>query len=167
MFSLRRIFKRDRTGDSGQTLLEFAISATVFFLLIFATLDFGFLFFAKVTLQNAVRQAGRYAITGNCGSGNCFGTGGNRLPTIIQTVSDYSFFLNPTVTVACVSGTCPGYAGGGTGNPGSNAGGPDDFVKITATYVWNPFLISQFFTGGSYTLTVSSTFQNEAFAPPS
>ena len=95
MFSLRHIFKRDRTGDSGQTLVEFAISATVFFLLIFATLDFGFLFFAKVTLQNAVRQAGRYAITGNCGSGTCFGTGGNRLPIIIQTVTDYSFFLNP------------------------------------------------------------------------
>ncbi len=165
MFSLRHIIRKDRTGDSGQTLLEFAISATVFFLLIFATLDFGFLFFAKVTLQNAVRQAGRYAITGNCGSGNCFGTGGNRLPAIIQTVSDYSFFLSPVVTVACVKGNCPGYAGGGTG--GSNAGGPDDFVQITATYVWHPFIVSRFFSGGSYTLTVSSTFQNEAFAPPS
>lgn len=165
MFSLRHImFKKDRTGDSGQTLVEFAISATVFFLLIFATLDFGFLFFAKVTMQNAVRQAGRYAITGNCGSGgSCFGTGGNRLPIIIQTVSDYSFFLNPSVTVACVSGTCPGYSGGG----GGNAGGPNDFVKITATYVWHPFIISRFFTGGSYTLAVSSTFKNESFAPPS
>jgi|HubBroStandDraft_4_1064222.scaffolds.fasta_scaffold527509_1 hypothetical protein len=164
MFSLRHILKKDRTRDSGQTLVEFAISATVFFLLIFATLDFGFLFFAKVTLQNAVRQAGRYAITGNCGSGgSCFGTGGNRLPIIIQTVTDYSFFLSPAITVACVSGTCPGYSGG----TGGNAGGPDDFVQITATYVWHPFLLSRFFTGGSYTLTVSSTFKNESFAPPS
>jgi hypothetical protein len=161
------MFRKDRTGDSGQAMIEFGISALVFFLLIFATLDFGFLFFAKVTLQNAVRQAGRYAITGNCGSGNCFGTSGNRLPVIFQTVADYSFFLNPSVTVACVSGSCPGYAGGGSGGSSGNAGGPGDFVKITATYVWHPFLVSRFFTGGSYNVSVSSTFQNEMFQPPS
>ena len=78
-------------------------------------------------------------------------------------MTDYSFFLNPSITVACVSGSCPGYSGGS----GGNAGGPDDFVKITATYVWNPFILSRFFTGGSYTLSVSSTFKNESFAPPS
>ena len=63
MSSLRQMIKKDRARESGQTCsCEFAISAARFLLLlIFATLDFGFLFFAKVTMQNAVRQAGRYA----------------------------------------------------------------------------------------------------------
>jgi TadE-like protein len=165
---VRRTFGKDGKCESGQSMLEFAIAATVFFLLFFAAIDFGFFFFAKVTMQNAVRQAGRYAITGNCGSGgNCFGSTGNRLPIITQTVKDFSFFLNPTVTVTCISGSCPGYSGGG----GGNAGGPQDVVQITATYVWFPFVVTRFvpsmFPGGSYTLSVSSIFKNEPFAPPS
>jgi hypothetical protein len=160
--SIRKTLRRNNAEESGQSVLEFAITATVFFLLFFAVIDFGFLFFAKVTLQNAVRQAGRYAITGNCSSGSCFATNGNRLPTILQTVSQFSFFLNPTVTVAC-TGSCPTYGG--------NAGGPGDTVQITASYVWYPFVITRFvptmFPSGSYTVNVSATFKNEPFAPPS
>lgn len=172
MFNLRRkALRLVRSSESGQSMLEFAITASVFFLLFFAVVDFGFFFFAKLTMQNAVRQAGRYAITGNCGSGgNCFNKGsqnGNRLPIILQTVSDFSFFLNPTVTVTCVSGACPGYAGGG----GNNAGGPGDVVQVTAQYTWNPFVVTRFiptmFPGGHYTFSVSSIFKNEPFAPPS
>jgi Flp pilus assembly protein TadG len=165
--SLIKALRRHNGEESGFTILEFAITATVFFLLFFAVIDLGFLFFAKVTLQNAVRQAGRYAITGDCGSGSCFGTNGNRLPTIYTTVANLSLFLNPTVTVTCVSGSCPGYAGGSTGN----AGGPGDTVQITATYTWYPFVITRFvptmFPGGKYTFSTSSTFVNEPFAPPS
>ena len=165
--SIRKALRRHHAEESGQSMLEFAITATVFFLLFFAVIDFGFLFCAKVTLQNAVRQAGRYAITGNCSSGTCFGTNGNRLPTIFNTVSNYSMFFSPTVTVACISGGCAGTYGGSTGN----AGGPGDTVQITATYTWYPFVITRFvptmFPGGSYTFSVSSTFVNEPFAPPS
>jgi len=156
-------------GQSAQSLVEFAITATAFLFVIFATIDFAFLFYAKVTLQNAVRQAGRYAITGNCGANglpgsNCFVNGpGDRLNIIMQTVSDYSFGLNPTVTVSCISGTCPGYAGGTGAN---NAGGPGDTVQISAQYTWYPLVLARIFAGGSYTFTVSSTFRNESFAPP-
>lgn len=169
MSPFKRFFRRsDRSGESGQSMIEFAITAVVFFLLFFAVVDFGFLFFAKVTLQNAVRQAGRYAITGNCQAGNCFGNNGNRLPTIIQTVSDYSFFLTPTISVQCIHGTCSGQYGGG----GNNAGGPGDIVMISAQYTWFPFVINRLvpsflFPTGSYTFTVSSTFTNEPFMPPS
>ncbi len=91
---------------------------------------------------------------------------GNRLPIIIQTVQKFSYFLNPTVTVACVSGSCPGYAGGGT----NNAGGPGDVVQITAQYTWYPFVVTKLLpgmmAGGHYTFSVSSIFKNESFAPP-
>src|SRR5579872_3428674 len=113
---LRRFVGRHREGESGQSMLEFAIAATVFFMLFFAAIDFGFFFFAKVTLQNAVRQGGRYAITGNCGGGTCFGSTGQRLPLILQTVQNYSMFLAPTVSVSCISGSCPSGGGGGGNN---------------------------------------------------
>ena len=55
-----------RSNDSGQALVEVAISLSIFLLLAMGTIDFAFMFNNKLTLQNAVRQAGRYAITGNC-----------------------------------------------------------------------------------------------------
>ncbi len=168
--TLRKGKAEARSSESGQTLVEFAIAAMVFLLLLFATIDFGYLYYVKVTLQNAVRQAGRYAITGSCSAGtDCFVTGTtDRYHSIIQVALAYSFGLISAsdVSITCLpppigrSGGCPGYGGG--------AGGPGDTVMITATYQWNPVtaLISKFFTNGSYTFSVSATFKNEAFPPP-
>jgi len=167
-FKWRALSPRGR-GDSGQTLAEFALVGSLLILFLFSILDFGFLFYSQLTLQNAVRQAGRYTITGNCGAdgsggANCFVLGpADRLHMILQTVSDYSFGLSPTVTVACIQGNCPGYAGG-LGN--NNAGGPGDTVRISAQYTYQPLILTRFFTGGSYTFTVSATFRNESFSPP-
>ena len=58
-----------KRNDSGQALVEIAISLSIFLLLAMGTIDFAILFNHKLTLQNAVRQAGRYAITGQCHSG--------------------------------------------------------------------------------------------------
>src|ERR1035441_8815866 len=49
---------------SGQSLVEFALVAPLFFLLVFGITDFGRLFFTQETLQFALREAGRYAVTG-------------------------------------------------------------------------------------------------------
>ena len=48
---------------SGQALLEFALTILPTFGLIFAFIDFGLLLFRWATLQNAVREGCRYAIT--------------------------------------------------------------------------------------------------------
>ena len=152
-------------SESGQSLVETALCALLFWLFIFGTFDFGFLYYTKVTLQNAVRQAARYAVTGNCTSAPCFDPSngsGDRLNTILQTVSDYSFGLNATVSVSCIQGSCLSTYGYGT----NNAGGPGDTVQISAQYTFRPIILHNIFTGGSYTYTVSSTFQNEHFAPP-
>ncbi len=79
-----------KANDSGQTLVEMAISLSLLLLLVMGTIDFGYLFSTKVTLQNAVRQGGRYAITGQCitgGDGTCSQT---RYNSILQTVEDAS-----------------------------------------------------------------------------
>ena len=50
---------------NGQTIVEFAFVVLIFFLLVFAVLDFGRLFFVQMSMQNAVQEAGRFASTGN------------------------------------------------------------------------------------------------------
>ena len=62
----RKWHNATKINDSGQTLLEFALGLMIFLVLVFGTMDFASLLYHKVTLQNAARQAGRYAITGQC-----------------------------------------------------------------------------------------------------
>lgn len=162
-----RIAGRRFREDSGTTMVEAALSASLYLFFLFGIINFGYLYYGKVTLQNAVRQAARYAVTGNCSSGSCLDSGqgtGDRLNTIIQVVKNYSFNLNPTVTVTC-TGSCPSYSGGSSGS--NNAGGPGDVVQVSATYTFSPVFLTKFFPSGGYTYTVSSSFKNEQFPPPS
>ena len=138
-------------ADSGQTLVEFALSATVFLLMVFAVIDFSYFYFTKLTLQNAVRQAGRYAITGQAM------TSKTRYASILQTVENSSmgFATNSNTTICSALGGC------------SSGGGPGDTITITVTYQYKfltPF-VAVFFTNGAYTFSVSSTFKNEPFPP--
>ena len=153
--------------DSGQSMVETAICAFGFILLLFGALDFGYLYYAKVTLQNAVRQGARYAVTGNCSSGACFNSGNNnnRLDTIINTVTYYSFNLAPTVAVTCAPASGMGSCSSSYGSGTNNAGGPGDFITVGATYTFYPIIIYHAFANGSYTFTVTSSFKNESFAP--
>jgi hypothetical protein len=48
--------------DRGQTLVEFSLVAVLLFMLIFAIIDFGRLFFAYATMSNGVREGARYGI---------------------------------------------------------------------------------------------------------
>lgn len=48
----------------GQTLVEFALTLPILLLLMFGVIEFGRIFQAWVTLQNAARTAIRYAVTG-------------------------------------------------------------------------------------------------------
>jgi len=161
--------KANRTKDSGQVLVEFALTASIFLFLILSIMDFGILFSTKLTLQNAVRQAGRYAITGQCitgSNGNCTST---RLDSIVQTLQTASLGIlnssnctgnNVICTLTCTNN------GGGCPN---QAGGPGDIVTITVTYPY-PLItapVSRFFPGGAYAITVSSAFTNEPFPPSS
>jgi hypothetical protein len=151
-----------RKNDSGQALVEIAISLSIFLLLAMGTVDFAFLFNHKLTLQNAVRQAGRYAITGQCldgSNGTC-----SRYNGIISTLEAASDgFINPgnvnsVVTISCIN------EGGGCPNP---AGGPQDLVTIQVAYPYNFItpLIAPFFRNQPLTINVGATFTNEPFPP--
>jgi len=152
-----------KAKDSGATLVEFAISLSLFLLLILGTMDFAYLFYTKLTLQNAVRQAGRYAITGQCVpniNGSCKL---DRYNSIIQTLQTASNGLLNSSNSNDISITCTAN-GGGCPN---QAGGPGDIITITVTYTYTFMTapIAKFFTGGKYVFTVSVAFNNEPFPP--
>jgi Flp pilus assembly protein TadG len=140
-----------RGGQSGQGLVEFAISAVTFLILVFAVIDFSYLFLVKLALQNAARQAGRYAITGRAIPGQ------SRYNSILLTAEDTSMGIasSSNITICSTSGGC------------GNAGGPGDTVTVTITFPYRFItpLLSTAFPNGYYTIGVSTSFKNEPFPP--
>jgi Flp pilus assembly protein TadG len=148
-----------KANDSGQTLVEFAISLPILLLLVLGTLDYGYLVSTRVTLQDAVRQGGRYAITGECITGSDGTCTQTRYNSILQTVENASL---GRLNSSQISITCQD-AGGGCPN---GAGGPGDVITITITHPYH-YLSGPIgaLLHNSITLTVSSAFTNEAFPP--
>ena len=149
--------------DSGQSLIEVALSLMLLLIFSMAAMDFGHLFATKLTLQNAVRQAGRYAITGQCITGLNGTCSVTRYNSVVQTLQNTSIgYLNSSNTTD-VSITC---TNGGGGCPNS-AGGPGDMVTISVSYPYRFLspLLAAFFPNRSYTVTVGASFTNEPFPP--
>ena len=141
----------------GQSLVEFAIIAPLFFLLLLGVFDFGRLFLVQMTLQNAVRQAGRFAITGNhLADPKNPGQNLSRVDSIIKIATEASAGMD-------ISGIQVSSIKGGAGS----AGGPGDTVTVSITdnlKLITP-IIAQFFSNGTYRFTVGVTFKNEPFPP--
>ncbi len=136
-------------GRRGQSMVEFAVVAPLFFLLVFGITDFGLLFFKQETLQYAIREAGRYAVTGQNISGE---SREDSIRTIlIQKAAGIP--INPG-DINIVSGGITNYAGG-----------PRQMmtVSLQATHTFITPMIGKFFPGGKYTFTVQTTFMNEPF----
>lgn len=150
------LWNAKRFGSArGQTLLETAIVAVLFFLLTFGVLDFGRMFYVQMTLQNAVREAGRFASTGNhLPDPNHKWQSLSRIDSIIQVATRAA--LGTSVSNIQITSQ--------QGGKGS-AGGPGDTVTVSITTnlkLITP-LIAAFFPGGQYTFTSSTTFKNEPF----
>jgi Flp pilus assembly protein TadG len=137
-------------------MVEFAVVAPLFILLVFAVVDFGRTFFVQMTLQDAVRQAGRFAITGNqLPDPNNPGQYLTRLASIIQVCEQAAANSGVNITNVQV------ISNGVSGNAG-NAGAPVTVEVTTSLPLMTP-VIAKFFPGGQYQFTVSATFLNEPF----
>jgi Flp pilus assembly protein TadG len=148
---------RTRKSRHGQATVEFAMVVPLFFLLIFGMIDIGRLFFVQVTLQNAMRQAGRYAVTGNKVSGQ------SRVDSITQVAQQASVGTGLS-NIQITSQTA------GVTSTNGDAGGPGATVTISLTTqlkLYTPLIGRYFGTNGVYTFTVSTTFRNEPFDPSS
>ncbi|HKG46667.1 MAG TPA: TadE/TadG family type IV pilus assembly protein [Pyrinomonadaceae bacterium] len=54
--------RKNRTGECGATMAEFAIISAVFFMIIFGIIEFGRLFYTHSALTDAARRGARYAV---------------------------------------------------------------------------------------------------------
>src|SRR5271155_1164122 len=163
--TLRSRFGHSGSGLSpGQSTPEFAAVGLLFFALVVAVMNYSWIFFAKMNVQQAMDDGGRFASTGN----HLTTTGGtteSRTQSIINTIQNE--ISVPNINVASNLSICS-VDGGCSGNGGSApAGGPGDTVTLSLTSslpIWTPWL-AKLFTGGDFTFTASTTFKNEPFNP--
>jgi Flp pilus assembly protein TadG len=151
---LQHLFCRSRSED-GQSLVEFALTFSLFIFLVFAVFDFGHLFFVVMNVQNAIQDAARYGSTGNhLPDPKNPGKTLSRVTSIINTLqADAVGVKISNVQVTSLNG------GSGSG------GGPGDMLTVTAS-VDMPLMtpvIAQLFPNGKYTFNASITIKNEPF----
>lgn len=146
----------------GQAVVEMTFGFLIFFTIFMSIVEFSHLLYAKVTLQHALRTAGRYMVTGQTKQ-----AGGIDIPRdqMVHTV----FCAN----VIAAGVVCPPIGGDfkieclpiptACTQPG---GGPNQTVMVTANLAkraLTPFF-SQFFSAGGVPFTLSTTWRNEPFA---
>ena len=151
------IFRRD-----GQAVVEFTFGFLIFFSLFMAIVEFSHLLYSKVTLQHALRTAGRYMVTGKTGTDGS----GVAIPRD-QMIHDI-FCANviaagvqcPNLGTSNFQFACLG--GGGCSQPG---GGSNQTVVVTVS-LSKPSLMpyfSRFFPTGGVPFQLSTTWKNEPF----
>ena len=146
---------RARRKSRGQSLVEMALVLPMFLMLICGVVDFSHVMFVEMTIQNALRQAGRFATTGNH-LPDANGNAQSRVASIVETAQQAA----PGFNFGAINISS---ANGGAGS----AGGPGDIVTISMSSsvpMLTP-IIAPFFTNGAYNFTVSVTFKNEPFLP--
>ncbi len=153
-----------RTRQRGVAAVEFAFAAILFFTLLFSILDWSYLFFVNLTMQHAVREGARYAVTGQ--SGLDPSNGGSRclaarekirsesMGLFDQTSSEIKFKIIDSVT-------------GIPSPPGDECYGAGKLIIIEVKSRISPItpFIRPFFSASSYEyqFSVSTTMKNEAF----
>jgi Flp pilus assembly protein TadG len=152
--------------NRGQTIVEFALAAVIFFSLLFLVMDLGLMFYANFTMQHAVREGTRYAITGRIDAAP------NQRAAVINTIKNKSNglcddnrcndikFYRVAVNNHIVSESVINSTSLPTNDPIGSGG---QIIVVRLTYDWpllTPFL-KPFFTDGKYSFIVSSAMRNE------
>ena len=145
-------------GSRGATTVEFAVTSSVFFLLMFMVIDFALFGFVNLTMQHAVREGARYAITGQVDLDPQ--AGGDRKRAVIQKIRDSSMGLfDEVMTETDIAVT------DSDGVSVSNFGAPGQSIVITLNCQWpiiNPFTQAMF-ANGQYNFSVGASMRNESF----
>jgi hypothetical protein len=145
----RRIgFFRRLRDSSGQSLIEAAIITPMLVIVTFAIIEFGWLFFVNLTLEDSVSQAARYGVAG--GSFEGF----SRQDSITATMRDAASPLtiqDSDIQFSHLVG----------GNWVNGVGGPGEIARIRVTYTHRVLVLSPFFDNGQIVLQVESAMKNE------
>jgi Flp pilus assembly protein TadG len=149
-----------RRRESGATVVEMAIIAPVFLLMLMALIEFSLMFFATLTMQYAVREGARFAVTGQTSLDT---TASQRYTAVIQNIKNNSLGmydkLSPVISVNGTSyATSTSYTSGMFGKAGDLI-----VLQLDCDWVLTTPLLGNFFTNGKYHFKVAATMRNEAF----
>ncbi|MEM8513713.1 Flp pilus assembly protein TadG [Massilia sp. MP_M2] len=137
-----------------------AIIAPVLMLVLVGIIEMSMMFFATLTMQYAVREGARFAITGRANEGGT--STGQRYATVIAKIRDNSLGMyERTNCVVSVNGKR--YAS--TSYSNAMFGGAGEMVVLQLNCAWpvTTPLLSAFFTGGQNSFAVGATMRNEYF----
>jgi Flp pilus assembly protein TadG len=152
-----------KPSNQGAASVEFALTSLIFLMLFFILIDFSYLFFVNLTLQHAVREGARYAVTGQFDpiSG---GSAQDRCDAAVAQIKAQSmgYFEHAAAVVVFKTVNADGSL---STVPANSCAGANQILVITVQ--GNLPLISPFmrayFPNGRYAFTVSSTMKTEAF----
>ena len=148
----------------GQAVVELTFGFLLFFSLFMAIVEFSHLLYSKVTLQHALRTAGRYMVTGKTG------TDGAGVPIPRDQMIHDVFCANiiaagvqcPNLGTSNFQFACPG----SPGNICSPQGGGSNQTVVVTVNLSKPSLMpffSRFFPSGGVPFQLSTTWKNEPF----
>jgi Flp pilus assembly protein TadG len=140
-------------ADRGGTLVEFAVSIPIVVLMMMGIFEFGRLYYTKVTVQHAVREAARFAVTGNTMNDPDTGDPLTRAESIKAVIRAQAQDLDIDLDRIVL-------------DP-ADGGGPGDVVRVSAGFTYQVVApgIQSLFPGGLYDFTVSTAMVNEPFNP--
>ena len=142
--SLERRLHRARSvrGEQGAAAVEFAIVASIFFMLVFGIIDFGFGFHTWNATANAAREGARRAAVSN------------DVADITSRVRASASWLNQTklaVSVTCARGSAAFAA-----CPAASSWAQGDYVRVTVDYMYTYMTPLPAFVGMGTTLNLHS-----------
>jgi Flp pilus assembly protein TadG len=147
----------------GATVIEMAVILPVFLLLLVGVIELSLMFFTNLTLQYAVREGARYAVTGQVDADPNLASQ-QRYQAIIARMKTSSIGLYDMVTPV-ISTNNVTY----TDSTSYNAamfGQAGDILVIRLDCTWPLItpMLKPFFTDGVYRFTVAVTMLNENYA---
>jgi Flp pilus assembly protein TadG len=159
------MIRHQKQRRDGAAMVEFAVVATVFFLIVFGIFEFAYLIMVNNLLTNAAREGARYATVntpqGSALTANIQNVVDARLAAISSRFVGYNKTTSITVTALNpVTGAVAVDSNGNTVNPWDTAFGQYIQVQVTVTY--KPMLPSLVHIPSSFTLVGSAVTNSES-----
>lgn len=148
---------QNKTRQGGATVLEMALVIPAFLLFMIGVIEMSMAYFANVTMQHAVREGARYAVTGNDELAPD-GAGGQRYLAVTQKIRDSSMGMydkvSPVLSVNGSSQSSPGMFG---------QGGEIVVISIACSWSFATPMVRALFRDGKAHFVVAATMRNESF----
>ncbi len=167
-----RAFGRDRRGAA---VLEFALVATPFFIMILAVFEYALVYLVTVSLDSATSEVARTIRTGEAQKAAMTATDFKTQVCAqmgwLANQCNTSLYVDARTFSTFAGETSPTPLANGTFNPAQlqfNVGGPGDIVLVTSYYQWKlltPALTAGLssMTGGIDVVTARDAFRNEPY----